>query len=82
MVTIYTTTFCGYCMQAKALLKQRGIPFKEILISYDDDQIWDDLYKRSGMRTVPQIFHDEKVVGGFFELATLDRQDQLTSLIK
>jgi len=48
----------------------------------DDDQMWEDLYKRSGMKTVPQIFHGKKLIGGFRELDALDKVDSLASLKK
>lgn len=80
-VTVYTTSYCPYCIRAKALLAQRGVKFEEIQISDEDAAAWDSLYAKSGMKTVPQIFADEKLVGGYTELATLDRQDQLKSLM-
>jgi glutaredoxin 3 len=77
---VYTADYCPYCMRAKALLKERGIEFTEEKLSYDDDQAWDALTKRSGLKTVPQIFHGDKLIGGYTELRALDAQDQLASL--
>jgi glutaredoxin 3 len=79
-VTVYTLDYCPYCERAKALLKQRGIPFEEVRVAEDDDAKWAELYKRSGMRTMPQIFSGEKLIGGYTELAEQDRKDQLKSL--
>jgi glutaredoxin 3 len=79
-ITVYTTTYCPYCVRAKGLLQQRGIAFEEIQLSEDDDQAWDELAKRSNMQTVPQIFADGKIIGGYTELAALDQEDQLQSL--
>ena len=79
-IVVYTMTFCPYCERAKALLKQRGIPFLEKLVPMDDDAQWDALYQRSGMRTMPQIFAGDRLIGGYTELAELDRQDGLKSL--
>ncbi len=81
-VIIYTPSdfACPYCIRAKALLQQRGIAFDEIQVSSEDDAQWDELYKKSGMKTVPQIFHGDVLVGGFTELAALDKTDQLRSL--
>ena len=70
IVKIYTTRTCPYCHAAKALLKQRGLDFEEIDVSDDND--FDKLVARTGMKTVPQIFFDEKLIGGFQELAVLD----------
>ena len=79
-VTVYTTTYCPFCVRAKDLLKRRGISFEEIQLSEDDDQAWDDLYQRSKMQTAPQIFVDGKILGGFTELAAQDQKDSLSSL--
>lgn len=79
-VTVYTMEYCPYCVQAKGLLARRGIPFVEILVPDDDEAQWEALRERSGMRTMPQIFHGDRLVGGYMELAELDRQDQLASL--
>lgn len=79
-VTVYTMEYCPYCERAKALLKRRGIAFKETLVPNDDDAQWDALFKKSGMRTMPQIFNGESLVGGYQQLAELDEQDQLASL--
>jgi glutaredoxin 3 len=79
-VMVYTMAFCPYCERAKALLKQRGIAYQEKLVPMDDDAQWDALYKRSGMRTMPQIFAGDRLIGGYTELAELDRQDGLKSL--
>ncbi|MGZ3686909.1 MAG: glutaredoxin 3 [Bdellovibrionota bacterium] len=79
-IVVYTTEYCPYCVRAKGLLKQRGIPFEEKLIDEDDDATWDMLRKKSGMMTVPQIYADDKVIGGYTDLAALDAKDQLESL--
>jgi glutaredoxin 3 len=79
-VTVYTTTYCPYCIRAKSLLQSRGISFEEIHLEEDDDQAWDDLYERSKMKTVPQIFADGKILGGYTELAALDKRDRLAFL--
>lgn len=79
-VKVYTITPCPYCEAAKNLLKMRGIAFDAEMISRDDDARRDELYQRSKMKTFPQIFHGDRLIGGYDELATLDRQDQLVSL--
>lgn len=79
-ITIYTASNCPYCHSAKLLLKKRQIPFEEIEISPQDGDSWEKLSIRSGMKTVPQIFHGEKLIGGFNELSALDNLDGLSSL--
>jgi glutaredoxin 3 len=80
-VKVYTMESCPYCVRAKQLLSQRGVPFEEILVPMDDDDQWDALYKLSGMRTMPQIFAGEKLIGGYSDLAELDKKDSLKSLL-
>lgn len=79
-IQVYTTNYCPFCTKAKALLQQRGLEYEEIKISEDDDAMWDNLYKRSKMKTVPQIYVDGVILGGYTELAELDGRDKLSSL--
>lgn len=79
-ITVYTTTWCSFCNAAKALLKQRSVAYEEVSVLDSDDNTWDQLYEKSGMRTVPQIFVDGEILGGYQELRELDQQDQLASL--
>ena len=79
-VTVYTMDYCPYCERAKAMLKQRGIAYEEVRVAEDDDAQWDALYKRSKLKTMPQIFADDRLVGGFTELNELDQKDALASL--
>jgi glutaredoxin 3 len=81
-VTVYTSPSCPYCVRAKELLKRRNIPFEEVLVSWDDEAAWEAMEKRSGgMKTVPQIYVDEKLVGGFTELSALDQSGELAKLL-
>ena len=79
-VTVYTFETCPYCVRAKQLLEARGIQYEEHQISPDDDQKRQELYDRSGMRTVPQIFFEQRLIGGYTDLADLNKKDQLESL--
>lgn len=79
-VTVYTMEYCPFCESAKRLLKQRGVEFKEIKVDTNDDAEWDRLYKLSGMKTMPQIFNGDTLIGGFDSLSALDRKDSLQSL--
>jgi glutaredoxin 3 len=79
-VTVYSMQNCPYCVKAKGLLTQRGISFETIMIDDWSEEAWDDLVKKSGMKTVPQIYVDGALIGGFTQLAEVDAKDQLASL--
>jgi GrxC family glutaredoxin len=78
-VKLYTTASCPFCVRAKRLLEARGIPFEEIDVGRDD-ALREDVMQRTGRRTVPQIFIDERSIGGFEELAALDAAGKLAEL--
>ncbi len=79
-VTVYAMQNCPYCVKAKGLLTQRGIPFETIMIDDWSDEEWSKFEKKSGMKTLPQIFVGEKLIGGYTQLAEVDAKDQLKSL--
>ena len=79
-VVVYTTEYCPYCVRAKALLERKGVSFDEIDVGNDDAQR-EQMIETSGRRTVPQIFIDGNPVGGYDELAALDRQGELDKLL-
>jgi glutaredoxin 3 len=75
-VTIYTTRICPYCVAAKRLLKERGASYREIDVTGDDaKRAW--LVEVTGRRTVPQIFFGEEAIGGYDDLAALDKAGTL-----
>jgi len=80
-VIIYTTPYCPYCVRAKSLLKQRGIPYREIDVSADDN-LRERMVAQSGRRTVPQIFIGGNPIGGFTELAALENSGALDDLLQ
>lgn len=75
-VVIYTTECCGYRARAKVLLRDRGIAYSEVDVS-DDAAARRALIEQTGRRTVPQIFIDGQAIGGYQELAAIDRQGGL-----
>ena len=79
-IEIYTTPTCPYCHAAKALLNQKGADFTEITVL--DPALRAAMTERAhGRRTVPQIFIGETHVGGYDDMAALDRQGGLDSLL-
>lgn len=75
-IEIYTKETCPYCVRAKALLDDKGLEYTEHNMQ-DKPQELEALKQRTGWKTVPQIFIDGKLIGGFSELSQLDAQGKL-----
>ncbi len=75
-IEVYSTQNCPYCVRAKALLQSKGLEYEEIDISTDVERTR-EMIKRSGRRTVPQIFINDQSVGGFDQLAELNAAGKL-----
>ena len=81
LVRMYTTEICPFCVRAKALLKQRGVAqIDEIRVDLDPSQRM-HMMQITGRRTVPQIYVGDRHVGGYDDLAALDRAGGLDSLL-
>ena len=76
-ILLYTTPFCGYCRAAKQLLHDKALDFEEIDVAFDDDKRAEMIDRAMGLRTVPQIFIHGRHVGGYDELAMLEREGKL-----
>ena len=80
-VEIYTKAWCGYCLRAKRLLESKGVDFVEYDISMGGPKRAEMLERKPDAYTVPQIFIDDRAVGGSDDLARLDREGKLDSLL-
>lgn len=79
-VEIYTTPTCPYCHAAKALLDEKGVAYEEITVI--EPELRAAMVQRAhGRRTVPQIFVGATHVGGYDDMAALDRQGKLDPLL-
>jgi glutaredoxin 3 len=79
-VVIYRTPTCGYCFRVHQLLESKGVTFKEVDVAGDEGKRrW--LFDVTRQRTVPQVFINGKPVGGFDELARLNRSGELDRLL-
>lgn len=76
VVTIYTTYTCPYCQMAKRLLEAKGADYKDIPVD-GNPVLRQEMVRRSGRRTVPQIWIGEEHIGGCDELYALERQGLL-----
>lgn len=80
-VLMYSTAVCPYCQRAEMLLKSKGVTeIEKIRIDLDPAQR-DIMIQKTGRRTVPQIFIGDRHVGGFDDLAALDRDGGLSPLL-
>ncbi|PID99803.1 MAG: glutaredoxin 3 [Acidobacteria bacterium] len=81
-IELYSSTRCPYCVKAKALLDEKGVSYQLIDITDDDEARKDLVAKANGLRTVPQIFIDERHIGGCDDLYALERAGELDALLK
>jgi len=80
-VIIYTKTHCPYCEKAKALLQIKKVAFEEINVDNDPKQR-DIMASLSQRKTVPQIFINDRPIGGFDDMKKLDDLGQLDPLLQ
>lgn len=79
-ITVYTTMICPYCSRARHLLQRKGVDFEEIPVDRDREQM-EIMRRRSRRHTVPQIFIDDRHIGGYDDLAMLDARGELDPLL-
>jgi glutaredoxin 3 len=77
---MYTTEWCGYCMSAKALLEEKGLPYDEVALDRQP-AFRARLHELTGGWTVPQIVIDGVPIGGYTELRRLERAGRLDELL-
>ena len=78
---MYSTGVCPFCIMAERLLRSKGITEIEKVRVDLEPLRRDEMVARTGRRTVPQVFVDERHVGGFDDLAELDRSGELDPLL-
>ena len=80
-VEIYTSPLCGYCHAAKRLLTDKGVSFAEINVMINPAKRQEMMTRANGRHTVPQIFIGQDHVGGYDDLAALERAGKLDALL-
>ncbi len=80
-VKMYATEWCPFCTRADQLLRAKGVADIEKLLVDLDPPLRDEMFAKTGRRTVPQIFIGETHVGGFDEMAELDRLGELDPML-
>ena len=79
-VEIYTKSYCPYCRRAMELLRIKEIPYTEYDVTVDP-ALEQEMRRRSGRETVPEIFIDDVLIGGCSELFDLDEEGELDRLL-
>ena len=81
-IEIYSGDYCPYCMRAKALLKQRELKFTEYNVQSQPERRVEMAARAPGVRTIPQIFINDRHVGGCDDLYALDKKDELNTWLE
>jgi glutaredoxin 3 len=80
-VTMYSTAFCPYCTMAERLLSKKGVQeIEKIRVDLEPDRR-EEMMEKTKRRTVPQIYIGETHIGGFDDLAALERAGDLDRLL-
>lgn len=79
-IVIYSTGFCPYCVRARMLLDHKGVNYTEIRVDLEP-QLREEMIRRSGRTSVPQIFIDDFHVGGCDDMFALENQSKLDQLL-
>jgi glutaredoxin 3 len=79
-VVLYGTRFCPYCVAARMLLKSKRIAFEDIAVD-NNRELRAEISQKSGRTTVPQIWVNNRAIGGFTELQTMALTGELDRLL-
>jgi glutaredoxin 3 len=77
---MYATAFCPYCVRARRMLQRKGVVWEEISIEGDRER-FQEMIQLANRTTVPQIFIGDTHVGGYDDMAALDRAGKLDPLL-
>ena len=80
-VLMYSSRLCPYCRMAERLLEKKGAQTEKVMVD-ENPARRDEMTRRAGRTSVPQIFIGETYVGGYAELAELERAGRLDALLK
>lgn len=80
-ITVYSKSWCPYCVRAKALLDSKGVNYTEVDLEREPERVSEMVERSGGRRTVPQIFVGDQHLGGCDDLYALDRAGTLDSLL-
>ena len=81
-VEVYSSMLCGFCYRAKKLLEQKGVAFTDIDVMANPSRRAEMVERSGGRNSVPQIFIDDRHIGGCDELYALDAGNKLDGLLQ
>jgi len=81
-VEVYSSMLCGFCYRAKKLLEQKGVSFTEIDVMMHPSRRAEMVERSGGRTSVPQIFIDDRHIGGCDDLVALESSRKLDALLK
>lgn len=81
MIKVYTKNYCPFCVKAKNLLDSLNVDYEEIDVT-EKPELIEEISKKSGFLTVPQIFVGEKCLGGYSDIARMDEEGELMAALK
>ena len=79
-IRIYGSDYCGFCVAARRLLAEKGLDFEDVPVG-GDPALRKKMEEMSGRRTIPQIFIDDRPIGGFDELYALNKSGELDRML-
>lgn len=80
-ITMYSTAVCPYCINAERLLKSKGVTEIDKIRIDLQPELREEMMQKTGRRTVPQIYIDDRHIGGFDDLRALDMAGGLDPLL-
>ncbi len=80
-ITLYTADWCPFCVRAKRLLEDKNLKYDEVNVDQHPGKR-EEMAAKTGHKTIPMIFINDKFIGGFSELSTLNEKGELDSMIK
>ncbi len=79
-IVMYCGRFCGYCTAAERLLQSKNVKYERIKVD-EDPSMFEHMMKITGRRTIPQIFIDDRHIGGFDDLVAINHSGELDTLL-
>ncbi|OIO70128.1 MAG: glutaredoxin 3 [Zetaproteobacteria bacterium CG_4_9_14_3_um_filter_49_83] len=78
-IEVYSGDYCPYCVRAKTLLKKKNLEFIEYNVQLEPERRQEMAARAPGVRTIPQIFINDRHVGGCDDLYALERKGEIES---